>query len=219
MRVRFIFGIVAVMLLNLSMEHADNDTLIYYIVLSTGDTINRMTPDSIKEGKWFEEYGEGLSYYYEVGEYISGLRFGQWRKYNDADELIETVQYFRGAKNGTNVLYSKGVAYARGEQVGMFCTQDKDTIMVTDPEDLLDYATEITNNSYNRRHGKWYFRNPFTRDTTKIITYHYGNVVDEVDFLIRDDEVRDSIIETQMPQNDPDYKPIRKRPRGYYFPD
>ncbi len=218
-RLKYIVAIAGVMSINLSMQSPNMDKLIHYTVLSSGDTINRMMTDSIKEGKWFEESGTGLSYYYEVGDYISGMRFGEWRKYNDADELIETSQYFRGAKNGINVLYSKGVAYAYGEQVGMFYTQDKDTIMVTDPDDLLQYATEIKNNSYALRHGDWYFRNPFTRDTTRIITYHFGHVINEVDLGMRADAVRDSIVESRMPHKDPEYKPIKKKPRRYHFPN
>ncbi len=193
--------------------------LIYYKVLSTGDTINRMTPDSLKEGKWFEEYYLGASYYYEVGNYIGNLRFGEWRVYNSADEMIEKAEYFRGAKNGYNILYQRGVPYAQGEQVGMFYTNDKDTIPVTDPIDLSVYAVEVENNSYSLRNGTWYFRDPFSMDTTQKIVYYFGHIKEDIDYRAKPDPIRDSIIESKMPHNDQNYKPIKKKPRRHYFPD
>ncbi len=218
MSIKSLSGIIAVVLISLA-GRSDQHRLIHYVVLSSGDTINRMTDDSTKHGRWYEDYTIGQTYYYEVGNYIDNLRFGEWRVYNEADEMIEKAQYFRGAKNGPNTLYTNGFPHATGEQVGMFYTQDHDTIMVTDPEDLYEYATEIENNSYALRNGEWIFRNPFTHDTTEIITYHYGKIIKEVNLHLQSDPERDSIIEKSMPHRIKNYKPISKKPRRYHFPD
>ncbi len=199
----------------------DNDPkeiLLSYIVLDSGDTINRLYMDSVKSGKWFEDYVIDRSYYYQVGNYLMGLKEGEWRIYNALDENIEIVNYHRGAKNGKNIIFKEGKIIAIGDQIGMFFTQEKDTILVTDPIDLEDYATEIENSVYNLRHGIWYFMDPFTRDTTEIIEYNFGHIIDDINYARVKNAYRDSVIESNMPHRRKNYKPIKKKPRKYYFP-
>ncbi len=201
-----------------AMDGDVDDRLISYYVLGNGDTINRMYPDSVKSGKWFEDYTLDRSYYYEVGIYLDGLKEGEWKVYNSLDEMIESAIYHRGARNGRNVFYEHGKVIAIGDQVGMFYTASRDTIPVTDPDDYLDYATEIENNSYDLRNGTWVFLSPYTRDTTQVIKYYYGEVLEVIDMSMEADTERDSIIESRMPHRTEDYRPISKKPRKYYFP-
>lgn len=73
-----------------------------YKLNANGDTLNAITKDNLKHGKWVERVEElrGEPGFEEEGVYNKGMKEGMWRKYNLTGDLIAVENYLHGGKDG-----------------------------------------------------------------------------------------------------------------------
>src|SRR4051812_28703092 len=75
---------------------------------AAGDTINAITKDDLKQGKWVIHVDEvrGEPGYEEEGIFVKGKKEGIWRHYNLTGDIIAVEFYKHGGKDGIQQYYT-----------------------------------------------------------------------------------------------------------------
>lgn len=141
-----------------------------YKISANGDTVNAVTKDGLKTGKWIVEVGEirGEPGYVEVGMYKKGVKNGCWRKYSNVGDLIGVENYFMGGKSGLQQYYNYLGQLEREEfWKGYNPDSPFDTIPIygTGSGEIVDYKL-VKAEPYSVRHGDWRY---FDTETGRLL--------------------------------------------------
>ncbi len=151
-----------------------------YIIGVKGDTLNRVDPKSMKQGKWINHMDEvrGEPGYEEEGEYKNNRKEGTWRIYSLDGDLTGLEFYKWGNKDGLCQYFNPSGALVR-EENWRALNPDKlyDTLVIEDIDHLNEYKTVIVKNEgVAIRHGLWKYYNSSTGMIYKTETYTMGKL-------------------------------------------
>ncbi len=131
---------------------------------STGDTINIITKDGKKEGKWVIQVGElrGNPGYDEEGMYNKGEKDGYWRRYSAQGDLLAVENYKLGGKDGLQQYFNYLGDIEREEMwKGYNPDAPYDTIAVygTGSGEIVDFKI-VKAEPYSVKDGEWKYFEP-----------------------------------------------------------
>lgn len=131
---------------------------------STGDTINIVTKDGKKEGKWVIQVGElrGNPGYDEEGMYRKGEKDGYWRRYSAQGDLLAVENYKLGGKDGLQQYFNYLGDIEREEMwKGYNPDAPYDTIAVygTGSGEIVDFKI-VKAEPYSVKDGEWKYYEP-----------------------------------------------------------
>jgi hypothetical protein len=143
-----------------------------YIIGSKGDTLNAITKDGKKTGKWFIEMPElrGEPGYVEEGIFKDGQKDGYWRMYSANGDLLGIERYKLGGKDGLQQYYNY-LGYLEREENWRAYNPDApyDTIPIygIGSNEILEFRL-VKAETYSVRHGEWRYYEPGTGRVVKI---------------------------------------------------
>ena len=135
-----------------------------YKLNEKGDTINAITKDGLKTGKWVEHTNElrGNPGYEEEGMYKKGQKDGFWRRYSLQGDLLAVENYILGGKDGIQQYYNYLGDLEREESwKGYNPDAPYDTIAVygTGSGEIVDYKI-VKAEPYAVKDGEWKYYEP-----------------------------------------------------------
>ena len=135
-----------------------------YKLNAKGDTINAITKEGKKTGKWVVQFPElrGNPGYEEEGVYTKGEKDGYWRRYNLQGDLIGVEHYILGGKDGLQQYYNFIGDLEREEMwKGYNPDAPYDTIAVygTGSGEIIDYKI-VKAEPYSVKNGEWKYYEP-----------------------------------------------------------
>ena len=91
-----IFPLLFVLMISGNAQYKD------FKLSPTGDTLNVVDKNGLKQGKWVNIIGEirGEPGFEEEGLYKNDKKTGVWRKYNTTGDLTAVENYLFGGKDG-----------------------------------------------------------------------------------------------------------------------
>lgn len=137
-----------------------------YKLSAKGDTLNAITQDGLKQGKWVMRVEEirGEPGYEEEGLYHKGQKEGLWRRYNLTGDLISVENFLRGSKDGLQQYFTYLGDLEREENWrGYNPDSPYDTIPIygTGSGEIIDYKI-VKAEPYSVKHGEWKYYEPGT---------------------------------------------------------
>lgn len=125
----------------------------------TGDTLNVVDKNNLKQGKWVNAIGEirGEPGFDEEGFYKNDKKTGPWRKYNTTGDLIAVENYLFGGKDGLQEYFSfLGSLEKQEEWRGFNPDAPYDTIAVygSGNNEIIDYKI-VKAEQYSVPNGDW----------------------------------------------------------------
>jgi len=145
-----------------------------------GDTINAITNDGLKHGKWVTHVDEvrGEPGYEEEGVYVKGKKDGIWRKYTLNGDIIAVEFYRYGGMDGVQQYYTFLGDLVREESWRSYNPDAPyDTIPVYGDGngEIIDFKI-VKAEQYSVRHGEWKYFDPGTGRIVKTETYFRGHL-------------------------------------------
>lgn len=151
-----------------------------FIIGVKGDTLNKVDPKGLKQGKWVNHVDElrGEPGYEEEGVYKNNRKEGPWRIYNLQGDLKGLEFYRWGNKDGVCQYFSPSGALVREESWrAMNPEKLYDTLVVEDVDHLNVYRTVIVKNEgVAIKNGIWKFYDPSTGMIDRTETYTLGKL-------------------------------------------
>lgn len=137
-----------------------------YKISVKGDTINIVTKDGLKHGKWVTSVPElrGNPGYEEEGIYNKGKKEGLWRQYSVEGDLLGVENYSRGGKDGLQQYYDFRGNLEREESWRAYNPDSPyDTIAVygTGSNEIIDFKI-VKAETYSVKNGDWRYYDPET---------------------------------------------------------
>ena len=131
---------------------------------STGDTINIVTKDGKKDGKWVIQVPElrGNPGYDEEGMYNKGEKDGYWRRYSAQGDLLAVENYKLGGKDGLQQYFNYLGDIEREEMwKGYNPDAPYDTIAIygTGSGEIVDFKI-VKAEPYSVKDGEWKYFEP-----------------------------------------------------------
>ena len=125
----------------------------------TGDTLNAVDKNGLKQGKWVNTIGEirGEPGFDEEGFYKNDKKTGPWRKYNSTGDLTALENYLFGGKDGLQEYFTfLGYLEKQEEWRGFNPDAPYDTIPVYGPgnNEIIDYKI-VKAEQYSVPNGDW----------------------------------------------------------------
>ena len=125
----------------------------------TGDTLNSVDKNGLKQGKWVNTIGEirGEPGFEEEGFYKNDKKTGVWRKYNTTGDLTAVENYLFGGKDGLQEYFTfLGSLEKQEEWRGFNPDAPYDTIPVYGPgnNEIIDYKI-VKAEQYSVPNGDW----------------------------------------------------------------
>lgn len=148
---------------------------------SKGDTINAVTQNGLRHGKWVVQVGElrGEPGFEEEGIFKKGVKEGMWRKYNLEGDLIAIENFKNGGKHGLQQYYTYLGDLVREESwKGYDPDAPYDTIAVygTGSNEIVDYRI-VKAEQYSVKNGDWKYYDPNTGRLIKTEKWERNNLV------------------------------------------
>ena len=127
-----------------------------------GDNLNKFDESGKKHGTWVNSFApkKGELPYSEYGNYEHGLKYGTWTKLTKEGELISEENFKNNLLDGEARYYDYGKLYCEGTYLSKSSSQEKDTIVVTHPETLLESYKELPAYFGSFRQGEWHYYDP-----------------------------------------------------------
>ncbi len=143
-----------------------------------GDTLNAITKDDLKTGKWVIHVPEvrGEPGYEEEGIYIKDKKEGVWRQYNLNGDLVGVENYKFGGKDGIQQYYTYLGDLVREESwKGYNPDAPYDTIPVYGDGngEIIDQKI-VKAEQYSVKHGEWKYYEPGSGRLIKTEKYDRG---------------------------------------------
>jgi len=149
-----------------------------YIISPSGDTLNVVDANNIKQGPWVVRVEDlrGEPGYEEEGFFIDGKKEGTWRRYTLMGDLTGIENFKWGEKDGKQQYFTKMGDLLREESWRATNPENPyDTLEVPDPEVPNRYETKIIKLEVaSVAHGTWKYYDPATGFITKQETYFFG---------------------------------------------
>ncbi len=135
-----------------------------YKLNAKGDTINAVTKEGKKEGKWVIHFDEvrGEPGYEEEGMYKKGEKDGIWRRYNLQGDIIAVENWKLGGKDGLQQYFTYLGDLVREESwKGYNPDAPYDTIAIygTGSGEIVDYKI-VKAEPYSVKDGEWKYYEP-----------------------------------------------------------
>jgi hypothetical protein len=148
---------------------------------AAGDTINIISKDGLKEGKWVVKVAElrGEPGYEEEGIFVNDKKEGYWRRYNLEGDLIAVENYKKGGKHGLQQYYTFLGELLREESwKGYDPETPYDTVAVygTGSNEIVEYKI-VKAEQYSVKQGEWRFYNPETGSLIRSEEWERNNLV------------------------------------------
>lgn len=129
-----------------------------------GDTINAVTKDGLKEGKWVIKVAElrGEPGYEEEGIFAKGLKEGVWRRYTIDGDLLAVENYKKGGKHGVQQYFTFLGEPLRDENwKGYDPDSPYDTIPIygTGSNEIVEFRI-VKAEQYSVKQGEWKYYDP-----------------------------------------------------------
>lgn len=152
-----------------------------YKLNSKGDTINAITKDGLKTGKWVVEVGElrGNPGYVDEGMYVKNEKDGFWRRYSVQGDLLAVENYIKGGKDGLQQYYNYLGDLEREEMwKGYNPDAPYDTIAVygTGSGEIVDYKI-VKAEPYSVKDGEWKYYEPGSGRILRTEIWQRNNLV------------------------------------------
>ena len=135
-----------------------------YKLSEKGDTINAISKDGKKTGKWVEHTDElrGNPGFEEEGIYKKGVKEGYWRRYNLQGDLIAVEHFILGGKDGLQQYYTYLGDLEREENWRGYNPESPyDTVAIygTGSGEIVDYKI-VKAEPYSVKDGEWRYYEP-----------------------------------------------------------
>ena len=129
-----------------------------------GDTINAVTKDGLKVGKWVIKVPElrGEPGYEEEGIFAKGLKEGVWRRYTIDGDLLAVENYKKGGKHGVQQYFTFLGEPLRDENwKGYDPDSPYDTIPIygTGSNEIVEFRI-VKAEQYSVKQGEWRYYDP-----------------------------------------------------------
>lgn len=152
-----------------------------YKISPKGDTINAITKDGQKVGKWVIEVPEirGEPGYVEEGIYRKGVKDGYFRRYSTQGDLLAVEHYILGGKDGVQLYYNYVGDMEREENwKGYNPDAPYDTIPIygTGSGEIVDYKI-VKAEAYSVKHGEWKYYEPGSGRLLRTEKWERNNLV------------------------------------------
>lgn len=152
-----------------------------YKISPKGDTINAITKDGQKVGKWVIEVPEirGEPGYVEEGVYKKGVKDGYFRRYSSQGDLLAVEHYILGGKDGVQLYYNYVGDMEREENwKGYNPDAPYDTIPIygTGSGEIVDYKI-VKAEAYSVKHGEWKYYEPGSGRLLRTEKWERNNLV------------------------------------------
>ena len=152
-----------------------------YKISPKGDTINAITKDGQKVGKWVIEVPEirGEPGYVEEGIYKKGVKDGYFRRYSSQGDLLAVEHYILGGKDGVQLYYNYVGDMEREENwKGYNPDAPYDTIPIygTGSGEIVDYKI-VKAEAYSVKHGEWKYYEPGSGRLLRTEKWERNNLV------------------------------------------
>ncbi len=204
-----IFPLLFVLMISGNAQYKD------FKLSPTGDTLNAVDKNGLKQGKWVNTIGEirGEPGFDEEGFYKNDKKTGPWRKYNTTGDLIAIENYLFGGKDGLQEYFSfLGSLEKQEEWRGFNPDAPYDTIPVYGPgnNEIIDYKI-VKAEQYSVPNGDWKYFDQNGR-ILKMERYDRGKL------LLNNDPVKKETVvktETDKPQEKVKTKEILEYEKKY----
>ncbi|HRI24199.1 MAG TPA: hypothetical protein PLZ45_05960 [Ferruginibacter sp.] len=135
-----------------------------YKLSDTGDTLNAIDKNGLKQGKWVIHVDEvrGEPGYEEEGLFKNDKKEGVWRIYNLNSDLIAVENYKLGGKHGIQQYYTYlGELYREESWLGYDPDSPYDTVAIYGEgnNEIIDYKI-VKAVQYSVKHGEWKYYDP-----------------------------------------------------------
>ncbi|MBS1744205.1 MAG: hypothetical protein JST81_14335 [Bacteroidetes bacterium] len=149
-----------------------------------GDTINAISKDGLKTGKWVERTPElrGNPGFEEEGLYVKGQKDGLWRKYSLQGDLLAVENFIKGGKDGVQQYFTYLGDLEREESwKGYNPDSPFDTIPIygTGSGEIVDYKI-VKAEPYSVKDGEWKYYEPGTGRLLRTEQWQRNNLVNPV---------------------------------------
>jgi hypothetical protein len=143
------------------------------IAKPTGDDLNKLDENGKKHGMWVNTIPakKGEKPFSEFGNYEHDLKYGTWYKLTKEGELIAIENFKNNLLEGDAKYYDQGKLYCEGSYMSKSSSQEKDTIVVTHPETLLESNKELPAYYGSFRQGEWRYYDTENGKTIRIEEY------------------------------------------------
>jgi hypothetical protein len=150
-------------------------------ITSDGDTINIVTKDGLRNGKWIIKMPElrGEPGYEEEGIFVKGKKEGTWRKFTLEGDLLATENYKKGGKHGIQQYFTfLGEPILEESWKGYDPEAPYDTIPVygTGSNEIVEFRI-VKAEQYSVKQGEWKFYDPATGDIVRTEKWERNNLV------------------------------------------
>ena len=186
-----------------------------YKISPTGDTLNAVDKNGLKQGKWVNTIGEirGEPGFEEEGFYKNDKKTGAWRRYNTTGDLMAIENYLFGGKDGLQEYFSfLGSLEKQEEWRGFNPDAPYDTIAVYGPgnNEIIDYKI-VKAEQYSVPNGDWKYFDKNGR-LLKIDRYDRGKLLLNTEPVKKETVVK---TETDKPQEKVKTKEILEYEKKY----
>lgn len=138
----------------------------------------------------------------EFGSYQHGKRVGKWYKMEkETSDLLSIESYKNGMLHGEVKYFEMGKLYCTGNYLALDPQKKYDTIVVTDPETLLESYRVLSTESGSIRHGIWQYFDPQTGHMIRTEDYVGDELVFRKDFEVSEKENTQQNYQKNMPHN------------------
>ena len=155
-----------------------------YKIGPKGDTINAITKDGMKTGKWVIHTNElrGNPGYEDEGMYKKNQKDGMWRRYSLQGDLLAVENYVLGGMDGLQQYYNYLGDLEREEMwKGYNPDSPYDTVAVygTGSGEIIDYKI-VKAEPYSVKDGEWKYYEPGSGRLIRTETWQRNNLVNPV---------------------------------------
>jgi hypothetical protein len=182
------------------------DSIAPFIISSSGDTINRTDDNNLRQGNWILKSGGDFDepLQTEVGLYIHGKKFGQWKTF-EGGSLVRDENYYNNSLDGKSMYFENGILVAIANYYASHRTGESDTIVVVNPITEVEKIMVVKTEGTSYRDGEWRYFSPNSGKLTKLELYAVDQLVFEKDFTIP--KMSDSVDVALSEKNIPHYRP------------
>ncbi|RYF89779.1 MAG: hypothetical protein EOO03_05200 [Chitinophagaceae bacterium] len=135
-----------------------------YKLTAKGDTINIITKDGLRDGRWLIRVAElrGEPGYEEEGIFSKGVKEGVWRRYTTEGDLLAIENYKKGGKHGTQQYFTfVGEPLREESWKGYDPDSPYDTIPIygTGSNEIVEFKI-VKAEQYSVKQGEWRYFDP-----------------------------------------------------------
>ena len=148
-----------------------------------GDTINVVTKDALKHGKWIIKMPElrGEPGYEEEGIFVKGKKEGLWRRFTLEGDLLATENFKKGGKHGIQQYFTfLGDPIREESWKGYDPDSPYDTIAIygTGSNEIVEFRI-VKAEQYSVKQGDWKFYEPETGNVIKTEKWERNNLINQ----------------------------------------